>query len=272
MHTRYIGTGNHGSGARAMRRTRIASLLLAGLVVGAMALPAQAGQRGLAFAVTGGVSYSPSYFGSDSSEFGPTGRFSFHGLRFGGFDFGERERTAFDGPVEFEPGFGLRGALRYIPERDAIFGIDSVNQSLELGAGLHFTETNWQVYTDLRYGAIGHEGIAGEAGANLFYRGEDGLVLHAGPRVAFGNSRFNQTYFGVPDGADLPAYNAGSGIISAGVEIGAYQALSNDWAVTGALRYDRLRGDAGNSPIVREGQRGQFGAEIGLQRHFNLRF
>ncbi|TVQ01830.1 MAG: MipA/OmpV family protein [Roseinatronobacter sp.] len=238
--------------------------------------PAFAQDRALSFSVTGGAGVSPSYFGADDHKIGPTGSFGFTGLRFGAVQLGDP-----DGPTQFAPGTGLRGAFRYIAKRkgkDELAGLEDVSAAIEVGVGLQHTADWWQVYGDLRYGVIGHKALAGELGMNLIYRGESGLVLHAGPRAEFGNARFARTYFGVTDAeateaafADA-AYRPSGGFQSVGLEVGAYQPLSADWGVTGSLRYDRLRGDAAASPIVQQGQRNQISAQIGLTRHFNLRF
>ncbi len=242
--------------------------------LGAVGLPVLAQERALSFSLTGGAAFAPAYFGASHYRVSPMGRFSFSGLSFGPAQFGST-----DGPVQFAPGAGLRGAFRYIPERrgrNELAGMDPVGAAVELGLGLHYTAESWQVFADLRYGALGHRALAGEIGANAIYRGPDGLVLHAGPRAEFGDRRFAQTYFGVTaaesTASGLAPFSAGAGVHSLGFEVGAYQALSADWGVTGSLRLDRLRGDAAASPIVQQGRRDQFSAEIGLTRHFNLRF
>lgn len=243
--------------------------------------PAFAQDRALAFSVTGGAGVSPSYFGADDHKVGPTGSLGFTGLQFGAAQLGDP-----DGPTQFAPGTGVRGAFRYIAKRkgkDELAGLNDVSTAVELGVGVQHTTEWWQVYGDLRYGVIGHKAVAGTLGMNMIYRGESGLVLHAGPRAEFGNARFARTYFGVTEAEEiaalaanpdssLTAYTPSGGFHSVGLEVGAYQPLSPDWGVTGRLRFDRLRGDAADSPIVQQGSRNQISAQIGLTRHFNLRF
>ncbi|TVP71179.1 MAG: MipA/OmpV family protein [Rhodobacteraceae bacterium] len=261
-----------------MRLTRCLRLAAA-VSCGVLALPAFAQERGLSFSITGGAGVAPDYFGSDSVSVGPAGSFGFGGLRFGALALG-----TLDTPEQFAPGFGPYGAFRFIGKRDGkdeLEGMDDVKASVEIGAGLQYTEDFWQVFGELRYGAIGHNAVAGELGANVIFRGESGLVLNAGPRAEFGNRRFNRTYFGVSEaeatasqdaGGSLTAFSPSAGFYSVGVEAGAYQPLSADWGLSGSVRFDRLRGDAADSPIVQQGSRNQISAEIGLTRHFNLRF
>ncbi len=239
-------------------------------------LPAQAQDNALAFSLRGGAAVLPDYFGSSNSRVGPTGGIGFTGLRFGSLAIGDP-----DGPVHFAPGASVRGAFRYIAKRkgkDELQGMEDVKASFEVGLRAHYTTEFWHVYADLRYGVIGHKAIAGEVGGDFLYRDPSGFILNAGPRAEFGNSRFNRTYFGVTaaeaamTGPALTEFTPSGGFHSVGFEVGAYQPLGPDWAATGAVRYDRLRGDAARSPIVQQGSRNQFRAEIGVTRHFNLRF
>lgn len=250
------------------------SAILAFLAVLCLSPPAMAQDRAFAFSLTAGAAYGPSYFGSDTYDVTPGGRFRLTGLVLGNL----RLRDP-DGPRLFAPGSGLRGALRLIGERKgsgALAGLDDVDSAVEFGLGVHHTTQSWQVYGDLRHGIIGHQALAGEVGANVIHRAPSGLVLHAGPRAAFGNGRFMRTYFGVTAeesaASGLAAYRPGGGLQSLGTEIGVYQPLNADWGITGALRYDRLLGDAAASPIVQQGSRDQMTVMIGLTRHFSLRF
>lgn len=247
------------------------------IALAGLAHPALAQDRALAFSLTGGAGIAPSYFGADSYRVSPAGRFGFTGLRLGSVQLGDP-----DGPAGFVEGTRVRGAFRYIPQRkgrDELAGLDDVDAALELGLGVHHSAEWWEIYGDVRYGVIGHRAIAGEIGANLIYRGVDGLTVFAGPRADFGNARFARTYFGVREseaapqgGSGLDAYRPSGGFHSVGLEIGGYHPLSADWGISGAVRYDRLRGDAAASPIVQQGSRNQISAEIGVTRHFNLRF
>ena len=68
------------------------------------------------------------------------------------------------------------------------------------------------------------------------------------------------------------AFDAGGGLLSAGVELGATYQINDDWGVEGALTWDRLAGDAADSPIVATGDRDQYSVRIGLTRRITLDF
>lgn len=246
-----------------------------------LASPSFAQDRALAFSVTGGVEVAPSYFGADDARIGPTGALGFTGLRFGAVRLSDPDRA----PTVFAPGTGVRGSFRLIGKRegkDELEGLDDVSLAVEAGLGVYYTAENWQVFSDLRFAAIGNQNIVFEVGGDFIYRGHNGLVIYGGPRAEFGNSRFMRRYFGVTGAeaisasaagnANLTEFSPSGGLYSYGVELGAYQPLSPDWGVSGSIRFDRLHGDAAESPIVQQGRRDQISARIGVTRHFNLRF
>jgi outer membrane protein len=68
-------------------------------------------------------------------------------------------------------------------------------------------------------------------------------------KIASGN--YQEAYFSVPVGVPgLAAYSASSGVNSLGLAGSATFQFNPQWAVTGYARWDRLIGDAADSPIV----------------------
>ncbi len=231
---------------------------------------------GLVFTLRGGVATTPEYFGSDSYQVGPDLGFRLNRANVGMLNFGgdDEENTY---------GWGLRGSFRYIGERNAddfseLEGLDDVDATLELGLGLGYSSRNFEAFADLRYGIGGHESLVGELGADLKVQPSDQLTLTAGPRMLIGSDDFASTYFGIsPDEAAasngaFDAYDANGGVVSAGVELGARYDLSGPWGVVGAVTYDRLIGDAADSPIVERGDRDQYGLRVGITRQITLGF
>ncbi|MFN4057382.1 MAG: MipA/OmpV family protein [Roseinatronobacter sp.] len=245
-----------------------------------LAAPVQARDNVLSFSLTGGAQSLPRYLGSSDQRVAPWIGFGFQGLRLGNFELGTP-----DSQDAFAPGAGLRGAFSVLAARDGkgtLAGMNDVRAGVELGLGAHYTARDWQVFGEVRRGFRAHTGLAGEVGANLILRPAEGLTLHGGPRASFGSSRFAQTYFGITaaeatatsaaGNTGLTAFTPSGGLYALGFEIGGYQAIGRDWGVSANIRYDQLRGDSAASPIVGQGSRDQFTAQIGLTRHFSLRF
>lgn len=230
---------------------------------------------GLAFSVRGGIETPPDYPGARSNTLGPDLGFGFTALRFGGFAIGSPDAQP------LSPGFGLRGSFRYLSARESgdnaeLAGLDDVDASLELGAGMAHVGADWRVFGDLRYGVTGHGGLVGQVGYDAILRPSEVLTLTLGPRVDFGNARFNRTYFGVTDeesaASGLAQFRPDGGIISIGLEAGALYELNENWAVEAAVSWDRLQDDAERSPITQRGSADQYGARIGVSRSFRLGF
>ncbi len=256
---------------------------------------AQDGPR-LAFTLRGGVEARPGYFGSDELSVGPDLRFSLGYVSLGSLSFGDPEL----GPDPL--GLGVRGSFRLISarssdENEELEGLEDVDTSVEIGAGLAYTQPNWEAFADLRYGVIGHGSLVADLGVDAIIRPTNRLTLRAGPRLFLGSSGFASTYFGVTEAEseaslravphdDGPAedliaghivlepafepFEAEGGILSAGLEVAVEYRLSDLWGLEGGVRYDRLRGDAAASPITAEDD--QLSAYLGVTRRFDIRF
>lgn len=252
-----------------MRKTILA------LVALATAAPAAAQEESLDFALTGGVGVGPAYPGSDDYEVGPDVGFTFGALNLGPIDAGNGtwERSA--------PGFALGGAFRFIGERDSgdhaeLAGLDDIDAAVELGLSLTYRQPYWQVFGEVRQGLGGHHGVTGTLGADMILRPAPRWRITAGPRLALGDDEYAGTYFGVTAAeagrSAFAAYDADGGVLGAGVEVEARYRMNENWALEGAVSYDRLTNDAADSPITRNGSRDQWGASLGISRQFNLRF
>ncbi|WP_226779200.1 MipA/OmpV family protein [Oceaniglobus trochenteri] len=234
----------------------------------------------LIFTVRGGASVAPDYFGSGDYSVGPDFALGLNFLRLpGGRSFGSADAN------DPRYGLGLRGSFRYIGKREAadhaeLRGLNDVDASVELGLGLGYTSRNFDAFADLRYGVVGHESFVGELGADVKFHPTDRLSLSIGPRVFVGSDDYAQTYFGVSAaeagaaGSNFAgrAFNADGGVLSAGIELGATYKIDDNWGVEGAVTWDRFTGDAADSPIVRQGDRDQYGVRIGITRRITLDF
>lgn len=251
---------------------RLAAILACAASTAFVALPATA-QDGLSVTLGFGGTYAPSYFGADSYGLGPTGKLSVNGLSFGPLQFGSPD------PNAEKLGFGLRGAFRVIGDRKAkdnpeLTGLTDLKTSVEIGFGLGYEATDWRAFADLRYGVIGHESMVAELGADWKAVSTPEFKLSVGPRLLYGSSRYTRTYFGVTAAetvtSGLATYTPGAGLVSAGIEIAATYDLGNAWALEGTINYDRLQGDAADSPITALGSRDQGSVSLMLTRRFTF--
>lgn len=226
--------------------------------------------------VRGGIAVSPSYFGSDDYKLGPDAgvRFDFARLP-GGFDWGAAGPAA----AGVRSGWDIRGSARYVGGRDAtgaLAGLGDVDPTFEAGIGLGYEQRSYRVFTDVRYGIVGTNAWTGEVGIDGIARPMEGLTLSIGPRLAFGDDRFASTYFGVSErqeaASGLAAHHAEGGLYSAGIEVGARYMVGSRWGVEGAASWNRLTGDAGDSPITDAGSEDQLRLRLGVTRSLSLDF
>jgi outer membrane protein len=225
------------------------------------------------FALGGSVGVAPKYQGADSYGLGVGGSFKFTNLQLGGVTLAESDGWRDSNGFAISPTLRLIGPRRAGDHAD-LTGTNDISRALELGARAQFTTDDWQVYATLRRGVRGHRGWSGEAGFNGFFAASDALTLSAGPRVEFGNARYQRTYFGVTAAEVGPSgmreYTPGSGIHAAGLALGALYEISPQWAITGELEYMNLTGPARNSPIVARGSRSQIAARVGVVHRVSL--
>ncbi len=223
-----------------------------------------------------GAGASPAYFGSDKYEIGPAFDARIDFLRLpGGLEFGSTRS------VGYQEGFGFAGSARYIPKRDSsdyseLRGLDTVDMALELGGGLSYGQKNWRAFGTVRYAVLGYNSWTGTIGADAIARPSDSLILNMGPRIEFSSKRFMTTYYGVTGdeaaNSNLSAYDPSGGLTSVGIELGANYAFSDRWGIEGVASYDRLVGDAADSPITGTGSADQYGVRVGITRQISLDF
>lgn len=129
---------------------------------------------------------------------------------------------------------------------------------------------------EVRQGIGGHGGMTADVAADLVYRDRaDDVHLTLGLRLRWGNGRHQRRYFGVTAEEALAngiaAYRPGSGIYAYGAVASAHVVVAPTIGVYGFGGYERLIGDAADSPIVRTvGNRDQVSFGIGLSYRFEV--
>jgi outer membrane scaffolding protein for murein synthesis (MipA/OmpV family) len=123
----------------------------------------------------------------------------------------------------------------------------------------------------IRQGIVGHQGLIGDFGAYVPIPLATDLYLFAGPSVSIANKEYMHSYFGVTPnqstaGPQLRAFSPGGGAKNVGFGLTAAYLLTDNWIIIADGAYERLLGDAANSPIVET--KSQFTLGLNLVYHF----
>jgi outer membrane scaffolding protein for murein synthesis (MipA/OmpV family) len=123
---------------------------------------------------------------------------------------------------------------------------------------------------NVRQGIVGHQGLIGDFGAYVPIPVSDSLYVFAGPTVTVANAKYMKAYFGVTpaEAANSPLrpYSPGSGVKDVGFGVTAAYVIVDNWIIVANGAYERLLGEAGNSPIVED--KSQFILDLNLVYHF----
>jgi outer membrane protein len=221
-----------------------------------------------------GPQLSPSWPGADKFSLGPYVDVS--RTRDSEFTF-EAPDESFGSPLIHSGNFAFGPAFGFIGKRKASdIGADlpKVGLSIEAGAfgQVHLTP-ELRVRLEGRKGLSGHKGWTGEVSADYVARQGDDWLFSIGPRVTLGDAKYTRAYFGVTPAAaatsGLAAYDPDGGIQSVGVAAGYHRMLGTRWGIAVYGRYDRLVGDAADSPITRQlGSRSQPSGGVALSYTF----
>lgn len=225
-----------------------------------------------------GAQIRPEYLGSDGTEWAPLWDLA---LARGSdqFDF-EAPDDSFDIKLYSKNGFSFGPVANIAPGRDRSdvgARVEKLSTTVEFGGFVQYeVNDSIRLRTEVRQGIGGHEGLVASIGADHVWREGDAYVVSVGPRLLLSNGRYQRAWFGVDaDSAvtsGLPQYRPDAGIHAIGATSGAAYQLGPRWGLFGFGRYERLVGDAANSPIIRElGSKNQFSAGAGLTYSFSIR-
>lgn len=261
-----------------MKRTFRAGLLLSTAAV-MVASAASADERPMPtrqFVLDLGIggSVQPKYDGADNYLLYPfpiisVGRFYVPGLG-----------QVVDGATT-KRGFFFFPSFNYIGERKAsddpdLTGTNSINWALELGVGIGYRHDWLRGFVELRQGINGHHGQVGQFGLDIITNPVERVEFSFGPRVAFASEDYMDRYFGVStteavaSGGALTPYDPSGGFKSVGIAARASYAWTDTVSLHLQGRWDRLIGDAADSPIVNKGSEDQFSAGVGISYRFSF--
>jgi outer membrane protein len=228
----------------------------------------------LIFEIGAGASISPEYEGSNKYSVSPSPIIGFGYLNIPGlFEIGSTGPD--EGGFSISPAFNMTGE-RKANDFDALKGLRDVDATYEVGITAGYEWEYAEVYGEARYAFGGGEGVVGEIGANAIYRPTPEIELKAGPFATLASENYNETYFGVTaaesanTGFRLQEYDPKGGFKSVGVSGSARYEFRPDWFLNADASYSQLIGDAGDSPIVKAGDKDQFTFGLGVSKRFTL--
>lgn len=175
--------------------------------------------------------------------------------------------------VFFYPSFNFNGE-REASDDPGLRGTNTIDWALELGLGGGYRTENWRVFAELRQGFNGHSGQVGQLGFDGIFYPTDKLEVSVGPRADFAFGDYMDTYFGVTaaeaaaSGGRLTRYDPGSGFTSVGLAARGSYNITDNVRFHVQAGYDRLVGDAADSPIASVGSKDQFSIGAGFSYRF----
>lgn len=222
-----------------------------------------------------GPQLSPKYPGAKDLSFTPY--FDLSREREGTEFTFEAADESFGAPLISSGNFAFGPSLGFIGKRTAAdvgANLPKVGFTIEAGGFAQVSLTPAvRVRVEGRKGLTGHKGWVGQVSADYVARQGDDWLFSIGPRVTLGDAKYTRAYFGVTPAAalssGLPAFDAGGGVQSAGVNVGYLRQLNQRWGLAAYARYDRLVGDAADSPVTRGfGSRNQPSVGLALSYTF----
>jgi outer membrane protein len=222
-----------------------------------------------------GAQFVPAYPGADKLNLRPLVDVS---LSRGSkpFDF-EAPDESFGPSLIKAGGLEIGPALNFESSRkaeDVGAALDKVPFTFEAGAFVQYAfSPKFRIRGEARKGLGGHDGWTGQLSADYVARDGDDWLFSIGPRLTVSNGRYHRAYFGVTPAESavtgLAAYRPGGGIQAVGATAGLLKQLDKRWGIYSYAKYDRLVGDAADSPVVRvHGSRDQFSGGLALTYTF----
>jgi outer membrane scaffolding protein for murein synthesis (MipA/OmpV family) len=146
---------------------------------------------------------------------------------------------------------------RYDGASSALSGLGDVDGTVEAGGYVEYTPSPLGGRLEARQGFGGHHGVLIDMGVSYRELLTDEVMVNLGPGATWASDDYMETYFGISSAQSArsayPAFDADAGFkdVSFGAAL-TYSPLPF-LALTGFASYERLLGDAAESPLVRDG-------------------
>ncbi|MCA3217672.1 MAG: MipA/OmpV family protein [Burkholderiales bacterium] len=235
-----------------------------------------------------GVSYEPNYSGADASsprlllwasgEY-KTQNWGSFALDSGSLTLDPQLRWTFGDDKNYGIGLllGYRaGRSDSDPSLIADNGSDRLRGMGSVGAAVDGGVQGWvavfgvPVFAQLRSALGGDQGTLGVLGVYLPLELTREFTLTVLPSVTWANDKQMQALYGVTAAqsaaSGFAAYSAGAGWQNAALEVDGDWKIAGPWHLVGGVAYQRLLGDAADSPLVQD--KSQWSGFIGLSYRF----
>ena len=138
-----------------------------------------------------------------------------------------------------------------------LVGLGNISTTLALGGFADYKVGDIKFKAKAGKALGSHEGLSGEIGIDYtktIRGGGPPLIVAFGPQIKLADSKYMQAFYGITAGqaaaSSLSAFDASGGIVSYGVGGSALMPLTQKMSINVFGSYDRLAGDAADSPLV----------------------
>lgn len=230
-----------------------------------------------------GAVYAPEFQGADDYEVNPVPLVSVRNLNGFNLDFGGVTYDLLQYGSRAEGWTFVAGPLvgiadsRDEDDSDALDGLGDVDFGVDVGAFGRFmygpVMLNLEVSQEV---ADGHGGTVVTFRSGTWIPVTERLSLSPTISTTWADDDYTNAFFGVDArqsaASGLDRYDAGAGFKDVGLRLGAGYRLTDNIAIQGSVRYDRLVGDATDSPIVTgpDGSPNQFSTLLGIAYRFSF--
>lgn len=260
-------------------------ILFAGLLAAAPVAADEARPKGPGDFVAVGVGVAPEFLGSEDASAVPffAGRYNaglavleLRGLGLAADFLGPRTGGAIAAGPLIRYRFG-----RDDVDNDAVDALEEVDGALELGGFVGYSlfglaqpgdSLSFRVETAFDV-SDGHGGVLMSPRVSYAFPVTRRLRTTLTASTEYGGGDFNDAFFSVDAAGSaasgLDTFEADGGFYRAGLSLGATYSFTETWGVTGLISYNRLIGDAADSPIVDdEGDADQLFGGVGVLYKF----
>jgi outer membrane scaffolding protein for murein synthesis (MipA/OmpV family) len=135
-------------------------------------------------------------------------------------------------------------------------GLGDVDPAPELKLYGEYVIFPFVLHADVRRGLGGHDGYIGDVGFYVPIAGGEKYFVFIGPSFTWADDRYMSSYFGITPAqaarSQFSTFTANGGAKSATLGLSAEYSFTDHWFAQADMAYQRLIGDAGDSPITED--------------------